>query len=68
MQDADIESRPLWKPMHLQPVYSDRPSFVSGASESLFLHGLSMPSGSSGSSGTTDEAGAPIHRRTKLLP
>jgi dTDP-4-amino-4,6-dideoxygalactose transaminase len=47
LEDADIESRPLWKPMHLQPVYSDRPSFVSGASESLFLHGLSLPSGSS---------------------
>jgi dTDP-4-amino-4,6-dideoxygalactose transaminase len=46
LERDDIESRPLWKPMHLQPVYSDRPSFVTGASESLFLHGLALPSGS----------------------
>ena len=46
LESNDIESRSLWKPMHLQPVYSDRPSFVTGASESLFLHGLTLPSGS----------------------
>ena len=45
--DADgIESRPLWKPMHLQPVYSDRPSYVNGSSEALFKSGLALPSGS----------------------
>ena len=43
----DIESRPLWKPMHLQPLYSDRPSYVTGASEILFARGLALPSGSS---------------------
>jgi dTDP-4-amino-4,6-dideoxygalactose transaminase len=43
----EIESRSLWKPMHLQPVYSDRPSYVTGASESLFYRGLALPSGSS---------------------
>ena len=47
LEGDDIEGRPLWKPMHLQPVYADRPSFDTGASESLFLHGLSLPSGSS---------------------
>lgn len=44
--DAEgIESRPLWKPMHLQPVYSDAPAYVNGVSESLFRRGLCLPSG-----------------------
>jgi dTDP-4-amino-4,6-dideoxygalactose transaminase len=46
LERDDIESRPLWKPMHLQPVYADRPSFVTGASEALFSQGLALPSGS----------------------
>lgn len=40
-----IETRPLWKPMHLQPVYKDAPSYVNGVSESLFKCGLCLPSG-----------------------
>lgn len=43
----EIESRPLWKPMHLQPVYSDRPRVTNGVSESLFRTGITLPSGSS---------------------
>ena len=42
---AGIESRPLWKPMHLQPVYKECPSYVNGVSESLFKVGLCLPSG-----------------------
>lgn len=42
---AGIESRPLWKPMHLQPVYARNPAYVNGASESLFKRGLCLPSG-----------------------
>ena len=42
----DIESRPLWKPMHLQPVYADRPTVVNGTSDDLFAAGLALPSGS----------------------
>lgn len=42
---AGIESRPLWKPMHLQPVYKDNPCYVNGISESLFKQGLCLPSG-----------------------
>ncbi|MGZ5374397.1 MAG: DegT/DnrJ/EryC1/StrS family aminotransferase [Aeromicrobium sp.] len=42
----EIESRPLWKPMHLQPVFADRPRFVNGSSEPLFAAGLALPSGS----------------------
>ncbi|MBQ0022282.1 MAG: aminotransferase class I/II-fold pyridoxal phosphate-dependent enzyme [Prevotellaceae bacterium] len=40
-----IETRPLWKPMHLQPVYKDAPSYINGVSESLFRTGLCLPSG-----------------------
>ena len=44
--DADnIESRPLWKPMHMQPVYKDAPAYVNGVSEELFSKGLCLPSG-----------------------
>lgn len=41
-----IESRPLWKPMHLQPVFADAPAYVNGVSEQLFDLGLCLPSGS----------------------
>ncbi len=40
-----IESRPLWKPMHKQPVYRNVPAYVNGVSESLFKRGLCLPSG-----------------------
>lgn len=42
---ADIESRPLWKPMHLQPVFAKAPAYVNGVSEALFAQGLCLPSG-----------------------
>ncbi|MDE6629420.1 MAG: DegT/DnrJ/EryC1/StrS family aminotransferase [Muribaculaceae bacterium] len=42
---AGIETRPLWKPMHRQPVYSSAPAYVNGVSESLFKVGLCLPSG-----------------------
>ena len=42
---AGIESRPLWKPMHKQPVYRDAPAYVNGVSERLFRTGLCLPSG-----------------------
>jgi len=42
----DIESRRLWKPMHLQPVFAESRSFVTGASERLFDRGVTLPSGS----------------------
>ncbi len=42
---AGIESRPLWKPMHKQPVYKDAPAYVNGVSESLFKVGICLPAG-----------------------
>ncbi|PID91634.1 MAG: pyridoxal phosphate-dependent aminotransferase [Bacteroidetes bacterium] len=45
LEEHNIESRPLWKPMHLQPVFSDCPAYLNGVSESLFSRGLCLPSG-----------------------
>jgi dTDP-4-amino-4,6-dideoxygalactose transaminase len=44
--EQNIESRPLWKPMHLQPVFAEAPAVVDGTSERLFTTGLTLPSGS----------------------
>jgi dTDP-4-amino-4,6-dideoxygalactose transaminase len=43
---VNIETRPIWKPMHLQPVFSGYPAYVNGTSEQLFQNGLCLPSGS----------------------
>lgn len=45
LQAVNIESRPLWKPMHLQPVFKEAPRYVDGTSERLFNQGLCLPSG-----------------------
>lgn len=42
---AQIEARPLWKPMHKQPVYKNAPAYLNGVSEQLFKQGLCLPSG-----------------------
>jgi dTDP-4-amino-4,6-dideoxygalactose transaminase len=46
MEKEKIETRPLWKPMHLQPVFNARPVYENGTSETLFSMGLCLPSGS----------------------
>lgn len=46
LEKENIESRPLWKPMHLQPVFSQYPYYGNGTSEKLFENGLCVPSGS----------------------
>ena len=45
LDKEQIESRPLWKPMHKQPVYKDVSAYVNGVSEQLFKQGLCLPSG-----------------------
>ena len=45
LESVAIESRPLWKPMHTQPVFKDAPAYVNGVSERLFSQGLCLPSG-----------------------
>ena len=45
LDEAGIESRPLWKPMHCQPVYKNAPAYTNGVSESLFRTGICLPAG-----------------------
>lgn len=45
MLDAKIEARPVWKPMHKQPVYKDAPAYVNGVSEEVFKVGMCLPAG-----------------------
>lgn len=45
-EQDNIESRPLWKPMHMQPIFADAPFYGDGTSERLFRDGLCLPSGS----------------------
>jgi len=59
----NIESRPLWKPMHLQPVFKGCKSYVNGVSEDLFNRGLCLPSGTS----MTEEDLKRIVRKVKEL-
>ena len=42
---AQVEARPLWKPMHKQPCYKDAPVYVNGVSEGLFKVGMCLPAG-----------------------
>ncbi len=46
LEVENIESRPLWKPMHLQPIFKDAICYKNGVSENLFQRGLCLPSGS----------------------
>ena len=54
MAEKNIETRPLWKPMHLQPLFKDSIGEIDGTSEKLFNNGLCLPSGSSLSSDEVD--------------
>lgn len=46
LEKVNIESRPLWKPMHQQPIFKDTPKYINGNSDELFEKGLCLPSGS----------------------
>ena len=62
--EHEIESRPLWKPMHMQPLYEGAPYHGNGFDERLFANGLSLPSGSDMTDEQQDEV---IERVTSLL-
>ena len=62
LETEDIESRPLWKPMHMQPVFKDCPTFVRGVSERLFRDGLCLPSGSSMTESDLERVCAAVRR------
>ena len=61
LEEENIESRPLWKPMHLQPVFAESPFYGDGTSERLFEKGLCLPSGSN----MTDEERDRVAERIK---
>jgi len=62
--DERIEARPLWKPMHLQPLYAGAPYHGAGVDERLFANGLCLPSGSDMTDDQQDEV---IGRVSALL-
>lgn len=45
LDKANIEARPVWKPMHCQPVYKDAPAYINGVSEGIFKVGMCLPAG-----------------------
>ena len=45
LDQAGIEARPVWKPMHKQPVYKDAPAYINGVSEAIFKVGMCLPAG-----------------------
>ena len=45
LDKAGVEARPVWKPMHKQPVYQNAPAYINGVSESVFKMGMCLPSG-----------------------
>ncbi len=66
MEAHNIETRPLWKPMHRQPIFERYPSILNGLSDRLFENGMCLPSGSSMTDSDLDrviEALAPLLRR-----
>ncbi|MFQ1003404.1 DegT/DnrJ/EryC1/StrS family aminotransferase [Modestobacter sp. SSW1-42] len=54
LDDADIESRPLWKPMHRQPLFAGARGHLDGSADRLFATGLTLPSGSALTAGQVD--------------
>jgi len=61
MADDNIEARPIWKPMHLQPVFADCPAFVNGTAEDIFTRGLCLPSGSNMTTEDLKRIAAVVH-------
>ncbi|GIJ77664.1 dTDP-4-amino-4,6-dideoxygalactose transaminase [Micromonospora phaseoli] len=60
MDAHEIETRPIWKPMHLQPVFASARTVLSGAAERLFASGLTLPSGSAMTDQQLDRVAATI--------
>ncbi|MFO7616000.1 MAG: DegT/DnrJ/EryC1/StrS family aminotransferase [Bacteroidales bacterium] len=62
LEKLNIETRPLWKPMHLQPIFKECPAYVDGTSEWLFNRGLCLPSSSNITDGEREMVGQAIRR------
>ncbi len=67
LEALNIESRPVWKPMHMQPVFADCRARVNGVSEQLFRDGLCLPSGSSLGIADQQRVIDEIYRLAKVL-
>ena len=71
LDEHNIESRPLWKPMHQQPLYSDAPYYGKNISDTLFKYGLCLPSGSNLNKNEKDRVATVIKKilanKTKLI-
>jgi dTDP-4-amino-4,6-dideoxygalactose transaminase len=65
LENENIESRPLWKPMHLQPIFSSALFYGTDISEKLFDDGLCLPSGSNLLSEELDRIASIIHETLK---
>jgi dTDP-4-amino-4,6-dideoxygalactose transaminase len=61
LDEADIESRPLWKPMHRQPVFAGARAYLDGSADLLFASGLTLPSGSALTAGQIDRILSTLH-------
>ena len=66
LESENIESRPLWKPMHLQPVFENYPYYGENVSEKLFINGLCLPSGSNLSDNDKRRINDALHRFFKI--
>ena len=66
LEAEDIEARPVWKPMHLQPVFADDPMFGGEVSARLFERGLCLPSGSPLTDADQDRVVAGLRRAGAL--
>lgn len=61
LEQKNIESKPLWKPLHLQPIFSQYPKYCNGVAENLFKKGLCLPSGSNLKTGDLKKIVKTIH-------
>ena len=61
LEEHNIESRPIWKPLHQQPVFADCPRVLTGAADALFVEGLCLPSGPAMDEDLVDHVTQVIH-------
>lgn len=67
MESENIECRPLWKPMHMQPVFHGYPFYGTGIAEEMFKNGLCLPSGSNLSDEDRDRIAKAILNRLEKI-
>ena len=66
LEEQGIESRPVWKPMHLQPVYADAVTIGGGVSADAFERGVALPSGSGLSAADVERVSVAVAERTSV--